>query len=74
MLGLQNDRKAMTKEIESSLEKFHQRMKDQDQGTPMDVDDTSSTTQSEAIQPIAKVNLVSEGSPAFHAVSTKLRC
>lgn len=72
MLGLQNDRKAMTKEIESSLEKFHQRMKDQ--GTPMDVDDTSSTTQSEAIQPIAKVNLVSEGSPAFHAVSTKLRC
>jgi len=66
IICLQNDFKAMNKQIESGLAAYHQHLKDQGAvGTPMEVEDDDNAAT--ALQPIAKVNLVSEGSPAFHA-------
>jgi len=65
IICFQNDFKALTKRIDSSLAKYHQRLKEQGtNGTPMEVDNAAPDV---VLSPIAKVNLVSEGSPAFHA-------
>lgn len=65
-LGLQNDFKALTKQIETCMATYHQQLREQGAvDTPMEIDRNSEET---TLQPIAKVNLVSEGSPAFHAV------
>ncbi|CAL8135379.1 unnamed protein product [Orchesella dallaii] len=67
IICFQNDYKALTKRIDSSLAKYHQRLKDQGtSGTPMAME-VDSPTSEVVLSPIAKVNLVSEGSPAFHA-------
>jgi len=65
IICLQNDYKALTKQIEASLEAYHQHLREQGAvDTPMEVDSEELET---VMQPFVKVNMVSEGSPAFHA-------
>jgi len=67
IICLQNDFKALTKEIDQKLQRYHAQLKERGLNEDiirMDVDDDNSSAES---TPIAKVNLVSEGSPAFHA-------
>jgi hypothetical protein len=66
LAGLQNDFKNMTKDIDQKLQTFHQKQRDEGNASvSMDIDQMEVPEQ---LTPIAKVNLVSEGSPAFHAV------
>ena len=66
--GLQNDFKSLTTEIDAKLQILHQnRRASGSLDTPMDVE--SEEQRERRRLPIARVNLVSEGSPAYHAVS-----
>jgi 26S proteasome non-ATPase regulatory subunit 9 len=62
IICLQNDFKALTKEIEQKLEILHQ-MGNGSESSPMDIGESEERRR----VPIARVNLVSEGSPAYHA-------
>lgn len=58
----------MTKEIDQKLQRYHAQLKERglnEETFQMEVDEQSP----ESRVPIAKVNLVSQGSPAFHAGS-----
>jgi len=66
IICLQNDFKSLTKEIENNMQAYHQRLKESgvtDAMMDMNVDNPPEPEKT----PIVKVNLVSEGSPAFHA-------
>jgi hypothetical protein len=65
ILGLQNDFKEMSKEIEINLQKLHSQISRGNSADPFATDPEEAVSD---LSPIAKVNLVSEGSPAFHAV------
>jgi len=63
IICLQNDRKAIIKEIEEMLKIFHERSRDSGESS-MEVD-SSSVDGSKSMSPIAKVNQVADNSPAF---------
>jgi len=66
--GLQTDYKELTKQIEKEIHLHHKQMREAGLAiVPMDVDATQESHEHKV--PIAKVNIVSEGSPAYHAVS-----
>jgi len=65
IICLQNDFKSVTKEIDEKLQMYHTQLRERglvEDGNSMDIDESTTPT-----VPIAKVNLVSEGSPAYHA-------
>jgi len=66
IICLQNDFKSLTKEIDENLQLYHQRLKERGVTDAMMDMNVESVPEPEKT-PIAKVNLVSEGSPAFHA-------
>ncbi|CAG7786453.1 unnamed protein product [Allacma fusca] len=64
IICLQNDFKALTKEIEHKMQIFHQNQANGSDSSAMDIGEPEEARRR---VPIALVNLVSEGSPAFHA-------
>jgi len=66
IICLQTDFKNVTKEIDEKLQMYHTQLRERglvEDGNSMEVDESTTTP----TVPIAKVNLVSEGSPAYHA-------
>jgi len=65
IICLQNDFKSVTKEIDEKLQMYHTQLRERgvlEDGNSMEIEESTTPT-----VPIAKVNLVSEGSPAYHA-------